>query len=197
MNITKINARIKRLKGYGIGRDEILELLADLEDFDPNLVTKTGYITKSKEKLNNLPIETQNILEEIIPTVSEIKKDTSENNLKDAVDEYFSKKDIDSMLAAFRSQYYDIVEKIAHDLGVTTDKAEALLSRMSRSTKAGDAKGTINRMVDFGRSYRDIKNADSTYTYRQAKKDLIALSKDTNRLYANVGEFLLKQKGVI
>lgn len=197
MNTTKINARIKRLKGYGIGRDEILELLSDLEDFDPNLITKAGYLTKSKEKLNNLPIGTQNMLDDIIPTVSEIKKDTGESNLTDAVDEYFSKKDVDSILAAFRSQYYDIVEKISHDLGVTTDKAEALLSRMSRSTKAGDAKGTINRMVDFGRNYRDIKDKDSTYTYRQAKKDLIALSRDTNKLYANVGEFLLKQKGVI
>lgn len=217
-NITKLSKKINMYKKYGKNvkdfRLSMTGVFSDVENFDTSLLTKYGNISKSYKKWSkhinsvlkeNKDYNASDIINEIftdlnnkLPTLVKLKDIAETSSSTAAVEEFFAKRDIDSYLDAFRTQYYDIVNVIAAENNMDLAEAETLLQDATNSIYAEETSANefVKKVSDWGSEYRKIeKDKNPTMTYRQAVQELNAFSDNISDVKDLVKKYLEKTGG--
>lgn len=196
IGIGNINYRIKTFLSKGVSEEEILDVIGDVEGFNPAYFKGGKIISDAQAKKAGLTIIDPKILQgisEALPTWQQIKKESDYDEIEDILADFFAQETIGDVLGEFRSQYYDLMNKIAAQYGFTGDSSTRIARAESLVRDIG-SKEVIDRAKVWGEKYHDKKN--NPFNYREAITELKSISSLFNNIPGTIAEKLGKTKGV-
>lgn len=210
VGIGNINYRIKTFLDKGVTKDEIFEVIKDTEGFNPAYWGDGKIISDAQAKKAGLTIIDPKVLQglsEALPTWQQLKKTSEYDDIEDILADFFAQGTVGDVLGEFRSQYYDLMKKLADTYNFTGSpstriaRAEALLLSNKGTNKI------IKEAESWGKKYYDKNN--TPMRYQDAIEGLNNISKLIDQIDYNtdnridfgstankIAEMLKKNKGV-
>lgn len=196
IGIGNINYRIKTFLSKGVSEEEILDIIKDTEGFNPAYFKDGKIISDYQATKAGLTIIDPNVLQGIsekLPTWQQLKKESEYDEIEDILADFFAQETIGDVLGEFRSQYYDLMNKIAAQYGFTGDSSTRIARAESLVRDIG-SKEVIDRAKVWGEKYHDKKN--NPINYREAITELKSISSLFDNIPGTIAEKLGKTKGV-
>ena len=197
VGISHINYRIKTFLSKGVTKDEIFEIIKGTEDFNPAYWGEGKIISDAQAKKAGLePIDPKVLqgLSEALPTWQQLKKSSEYDDTDDILSDFFAKESVSDVLGEFRSQYYDLMNKIAAQYGFTGSQSTRIARAEALVLSNKDTKGVIDKARSWGEKYHDKKN--NPMSYQDAIKGLKEISNMFDGVPGAISNMLNKNKGV-
>lgn len=210
IGIGHINYRIKSFLDKGVTKDEIFEVIKDTEGFNPAYWDDGKIISDAQAKKDGLEIIDPKVLQglsESLPTWQQLKKSSEYDDIEDILADFFAKETVGEVLDEFRSQYYDLMKKLADTYGFSGHPSTRIAKAESLLMSYQGTKNIIDKAKSWGEQYYDKKNTPMSYQDAiSGLKDISKIMdqieyKDDNKIdFASTGnkiaELLKKTKGV-
>lgn len=197
VGIGNINYRIKTFLDKGVTKDEIFEVIKDTEGFNPDYWGDGKIISDAQAKKAGLEIIDPKVLQglsEALPTWQQMKKNSEYDDIDDILADFFAKETVSDVLSEFRSQYYDLMNKIAAQYGFTGSPSTRIARAEALVLSNKDTKGVIDKARSWGEKYHDKKN--NPMSYQDAIKGLKEISNMFDGVPGAISNMLNKSKGV-
>lgn len=197
VGIGNINYRIKTFLSKGVTKDEIFEVIKDTEGFNPAYWDNGKIISDAQAKKAGLTIIDPKVLQglsEALPTWQQLKKSSDYEDIDDILSDFFAQDAVSDVLGEFRSQYYDLMNKIAAQYGFNGSPSTRIARAEALVLSNKDTKGVIDKARSWGEKYHDKKN--NPMSYQDAIKGLKEISNMFDGVSGAISNMLNKNKGV-
>lgn len=197
IGIGHINYRIKTFLDKGVTKDEIFEIIKDTEDFNPAYWSDGKIISDAQATKAGLEIIDPKVLQglaEALPTWQQLKKNSEYDDIDDILSDFFAQEAVSDVLGEFRSQYYDLMNKIASQYGFTGSPSTRIARAEALVLSNKDTKKVIEDAKTWGEKYHDKKN--NPFSYQDAIKGLKDISNMFDNVPGAISNMLNRNKGV-
>lgn len=197
VGIGNINYRIKTFLDKGVTKDEIFEVIKDTEGFNPAYWRDGKLISDAQAKKAGLEIIDPKVLQglsEALPTWQQLKKTSEYDDIEDILADFFAQETVGDVLSEFRSQYYELMNKIAAQYGFTGSPSTRIARAEALVLSNKDTKAVIDKAKVWGEKYHDKKN--NPMSYQDAIKGLKDISNMFDSVPGAIANMLNKNKGV-
>lgn len=197
IGISHINYRIKTFIDKGVTKDEIFEIIKNTEDFNPAYWGDGKIISDAQAKKAGLEIIDPKVLQglsEALPTWQQLKKNSDYDDIEDILSDFFAQETVSDVLGEFRSQYYDLMNKIAATYGFTGSPSTRIARAEALVLSNKDTKAVIDKAKVWGEKYHDKKN--NPMGYQDAIKGLKDISDMLDNVPGAISNMLNRNKGV-
>lgn len=197
IGIGHINYRIKTFLDKGVSKDEIFEIIKDTENFNPAYWNDGKLISDAQAKKAGLEIIDSKVLQglaDALPTWQQLKKNSEYDDIEDILADFFAQETVGDVLGEFRSQYYELMNKIASQYGFTGSPSTRIARAEALVLSNKDTKAVIDKARTWGEKYHDKKN--NPMGYQDAIKGLKDISNMFDNVPGAIANMLNKNKGV-